>query len=331
MKTERLFLVRRAARFRDGVGVESVEVPALGPNDVLIRNRFAGINGFFDTVCVSGDLPYRHVEPGSGLGIESTGVVEDIGAAVTRLSAGDAVSSTAFGSAYRLHQIQGEDRVRRIDAATAEACAIRPTGTSAWVALHKVGELKPGDRVVIVAAAGGLGHFAVQVAKRAGAVVLGICGGPAKAAFVKSLGADRVVDYRNESLADILEAEFKNGIDVVMETTGGPLRPLLLDHIARRGRFLICGSANAINPKDRVPEVDAFSKIYWKSASIRAFQNSQFLEYDEEASNNLFAAHARGGLKVRIDERRFEGLAQIPDAVEHLLSGESLGKVVVAL
>jgi len=150
-------------------------------------------------------------------------------------------------------------------------------------------------------------------------------------AFVKSLGADRVVDYRGESLQDVLKAEFKGGLDVVMETTGGALRPLLLEHIGRRGRFLICGSANSINPRDREHDTNAFEKIYWKSASIRAFQNSQFPEYDQEASDELFSANARGELRVRIDGRRFEGLTQIPDAVEHLLSGGSIGKVVVAL
>ena len=331
MKTERLFLTRHASAFRGGVGIESVELPILGPHDVLIRNRFAGINGLFDTVCVAGGVPYRPLSPGSGLGIESTGVVEDCGPRVTRLRIGDAVSSTAFGSAYRLHQVQAEDHVRKVTRATAEACAIRPTGTSAWGALHKAGELKAGDRVAITAAAGGLGHFAVQLAKRGGAVVLGMCSGPAKVAFVKSLGADRVVDYRNESLEGVLEAEFKDGLDVVMETTGGPLRPLLLEHIARRGRFLLCGSANSINPKDDVAEVDAFEKVYWKSASIRAFQNSQFPECDPEASDELFLAHALGEIVVRIDDRRFEGLGQIADAVEHLLSGDSMGKVVVAL
>ncbi len=330
MKTERLFLKRHAPAFREGVEIETVEVPRLRPNEVLIRNLFAGINGLFDTACVAGDVPYRRIEPGSGLGIESTGVVEDIGSSVTRLGIGDAVSCTAFGSAYRVHHVQPEDGPRKISAATAETCAIRPTGTSAWVALHRVGDIKGGDRVAIVAAAGGLGHFAVQIAKRAGAHVLGICGGPLKAALVKSLGADRVVDHRGESLAGVLAAEYKDGLDVVMETTGGSLQSLLLDYIAKRGRFLICGSANSINPKEPVPMIDALHKIYWKSASIRAFQNAQFPEFDREAADDLYGAFARKEIAVKIDEGRFHGLAQIADAVEHLLSGDSMGKVVVA-
>ena len=331
MKTERIFLKRHAASFRDATDVETVDVPALGANDVLIRNRYAGINGLFDTVCAAGDVPYRQIDPGSSLGIESTGTVEDIGSMVTRLRPGDAVSSTTFGEAYRLHSVQDEVRVRRIDAATAEACAIRPTGTSAWVALHRVGDIKRGDYVAIVAAAGGLGHFAVQVAKRAGAHVLAICGGAKKAAFVKSLRADRVVDYKAESLTDVLAAEYKSGLDIVMETTGGSLRPVLLDCIARRGRFLLCGSANSINPKEGVPPLDALRQIYWKSASIRAFQNVHFRENDAEAADELYGAFARNEITVRIDDRRFEGLAAIPDAVEHLLSGDSMGKVVVSL
>lgn len=331
MKIERLFLARHASSFRAAVDVETADIRAPREREVLVRNHWAGINGLFDTVCAAGTVPTRSVTVGNGLGVEATGVVEAVGEGVTDFHIGDAVSSTAFGGAYATHQVAPVSKLRKISSPSAEACAIRPTGTSARVALHEVGRLQSSDTAAIVAAAGGLGHFAVQVAKRAGARVIAICGSERKAAFVRSLGAELVLNHRTDDVARVIDTFAPGGLDVVMETTGGPLRPLLLDRLAVRGRFLICGSANSIHPQDQVPAIDPLPSIYWKSATIAAFQNALYPEFDKAAADDLFGAFERRELVVKIDERQFQGIGSIPDAVEHLLSGESIGKVVVRL
>lgn len=85
------------------------------------------------------------------------------------------------------------------------------SGLTAAIALEKVGEIKSGEKVLVTAAAGGTGQFAVQLAKLAGCHVIGTCSSQSKVEFLKSLGCDRVVNYNEESLADVLKQEYPNG------------------------------------------------------------------------------------------------------------------------
>ena len=206
------------------------------------------------------------------------------------------------------------------------------TGVSALLALDHVGQAKPGETVAVSAAAGGLGHLIVQLAKIRGCHVVAVCGGPDKTALANSLGADRVIDYRRESVADILNAEFKDGLDVAIDTVGGAIFDAFLDNIAVHGRLVAGGAATDL--EDRPEQVTApriVHKLYYKAASVRGFMNGRLTEHWPAAREKLFALHAAGRITVAFDEPGFKGLNGVYDAVERLLSGHSIGKVLVDL
>jgi NADPH-dependent curcumin reductase CurA len=193
-----------------------------------------------------------------------------------------------------------------------------------------VGEAKAGETVAVSAAAGGLGHFIVQLAKLRGCKVVAVCGGPKKCAFVKSLGADRVIDYRSENVGDVLAAEFKDSLDVAIDTVSGDTFDAFLENLAVHGRLVAAGAAQDLEGRPEIvtaPRV--VHKLYYKAASIRGFMNGLLTERWPEARVKLFDLYRSRQLKVTFDENHFNGLPEVYDAVEHLLSGRSMGKVVV--
>ena len=176
-------------------------------------------------------------------------------------------------------------------AASREWLALGSTGVSAFLALERVGQIKPGETVAISAAAGGLGHFLVQLAKLRGCRVIAVCGGPRKAEFVRSLGADRVIDYRCEDVAAVLGAEFPGAIDLAIDTVGGAIFDAFLDNLANHGRLVVGGAAQDLDGQPEIvtaPRV--VHKLYYKAASIRGFMNGLLTEHWPEARAQMLAS-----------------------------------------
>jgi NADPH-dependent curcumin reductase CurA len=219
-----------------------------------------------------------------------------------------------------------------VAAPTRDWLALASTGVSAWLALDRVGQARAGETVAISAAAGGLGHLLVQLAKLRGCRVVAICGGPAKAAFVKSLGADRVIDYRNEAVAEVLAREFRDALDLAIDTVGGATFDALLDHLAPHGRLVVGGAAQDLDGQPEIVTAPRIvHKLYYKGASVRGFMNGLLTPHWPAARAALFPLYESGRLEVVFDATPFHGLGAVPDAIEHLLSGRSMGKVVVGL
>jgi len=307
--------------------------PQPGPGEIVIRNRFAGCNALFDAMLARNKIEYRMPAPPIDLGVEAVGEVTAVGAGVTDFAVGDAALTSTLGSGYREAQRVSAKEAVKAPAATAEVCALSPTAVSALVGLERVAELKPGETIAIAAAAGGLGHFLVQFAKMKGARVVGICGGPEKARLLGELGCDAVIDRRARPLAEALASDFKDGLDVAYDTVGREVFDAFLDNLAPHGRLVVSGYAMDQGPEgvEAVTGPRVYAKIYWKSASIRAYQNALYKEFQDEARARIFKMYAEGRLRPVIDPARFEGLGGVFDAIEHLLSGRSIGKVVVAL
>ena len=210
--------------------LELVEVgrPEPGPTEVLVRMSAAGVNP------VDWKTRARGVflgEPPFTLGWDVAGVVEEVGYGVTRFAEGDRV----FGmprfpreaAAYAEYVTSPSRQLARTPEALSdvEAAALPLAGLTAWQALVETADVSAGTRVLILAAAGGVGHLAVQIAKARGAHVIGTASG-AKHGFVTSLGADEVVDYTTDDVADRAR-----DVDVLLDTIGaetgaGALRAL---------------------------------------------------------------------------------------------------------
>jgi len=325
-------LQRFAESFRDAAEIVTLDLTDPGPGQILVRNHYCGINGIFDTQIARNAVDYVKIGLPTLTGVEAMGVVEAVGAGVTDFVVGDAVVTTRFPGGYREWNLAPEAHFVKVPELAPEWLALASTGVSAAVALEYVGALKDGETVAISAAAGGLGHFLVQLAVQRGCHVIAVCGGPDKGAFVRDLGAARVIDYRSESVADILAAEYPDRLDVAVDTVSGTIFDAFLKNVAPHGRLVVGGAAADLEGRPEIVTQPRIAhSLYYKGASVRGFMNGLLTEQWPAARERVFSAYNSGDLKVRFDDRQFRGVAGIFDAVERLLSGRSIGKVIVDL
>lgn len=328
----KIVIHRLTGEFRSSTCI--VDAPAVepGPSEVLIRNRYAGVNAIFDQNLCRNSIRYVDVTPPYDMGVEAIGEVVAIGDRVDGFSVGDAVTNVKLGGGYREYQIADVGRLVRVRAASPEILALIASGVSAMVALERIADMKSGETVAVSAAAGGLGHFVVQLAKRAGNHVIALTGSDYKAALLRELGADRVINYRTESLPDVLAREYPRGLDIAYDSVGGVIFDAFLDHLAMYGRLIVSGHTSDFDkPVEDVPHPRVYRKLYWKSASIRAFQNPAFPQYFDDAARRILDLYYRGELRALVDPTPFVGLESAADAVEYLLAGRNAGKVVLKL
>lgn len=327
-----LRMERFAPSFREAADVVALPLAEPGPGEIRVRNRFCGVNAIFDTQIARNAVDYVKIGLPTFTGVEALGVVEAVGAGVTDFAVGDAAVTVRFTGGYREANTAPATAFAKVPAAEPEWLALASTGVSALVALEQIGELKHGETVVISAAAGGLGHLLVQLALLKGCHVVGIAGGPRKCAFVASLGAQRVIDYKVEDVGAVLAAEYGNRIDVAVDTVSGTIYDAMLANLAPYGRLVVAGAASDLEGKPELVSAPRIAHaIYYKCASVRGFMNGLLTAHWPEARERLQALYREGKLRVQLDEQARTGLEGIYDAVEHLLSGASMGKVVVRL
>ncbi|NUP45749.1 MAG: NADP-dependent oxidoreductase [Catenulispora sp.] len=205
----------------DVLRVVDVPRPTPLPSEVLVRVHAAGINPI-DAAVRSGHFPLLG-EPPFVLGWDLSGVVEEVVPGVTRFEVGDEVFGMPFfpragGTHAEYVAVPSRQLARKPRALGHEQAAALPlAGLTAWQSLVDAADLQPGQRVLIHAAGGGVGHLAVQIAKARGAHVTATAGA-AKHDFVRALGADEVVDHRTEDFT-----ETARDLDVVLDTVGGPV------------------------------------------------------------------------------------------------------------
>jgi len=314
--------------FRAASEIVEEEIPEPGPHEVVVKNRYAAVNATDVNItagryAMSADLPLD-------LGVEAAGTVVAVGDAVEQLDVGEAVVTSTLGGGYREYNLVQAGNAIRVPEPSPEALSIMVSGLTASIALEEVGALRHNETVLVTAAAGGTGQYAVQLAKGAGNHVVGTCSTDRKADFLKELGCDRPINYETEDVGAVLENEYPDGIDLVYEAVGGPLFDTCVDHLARHGRLLSIGY---VSEYEDGPEAVAAERIYTslipKSASIHGFFLPHFAKHFSSHVKRLMRMQGSGELDVLIDDQVFTGVEAVPDAVEYLQSGQSMGKVVV--
>lgn len=327
---KKLVAQRFSADFQSAIAVETQPIPTPTANEVLIWNKFAGINAGFDTLICQGNIPYVNLMPPFDLGVEAVGEVVAIGEDVQTLQVGDAVATTGRGGGYREYQVVPAHLAVKVSAAIPEILTLMPTGVSALVALEQVGEMRTQETVLVTAAAGGTGHIAVQLAKMAGNHVIGTCGSSAKAQLLQALGCDRIVNYHQEDLNTVLQQEYPKGVDLIFDCVGGSVFDTCVDHLAIRGRLVVVGFISEYAKIPQVtPQPRIYHKLFWKAASVRGFLMPHYAEQMVAARDRLLKLFYTDQLRVAIDPTLFCGIESIPTAVEYLLGGKNMGKVVV--
>lgn len=318
-----------AQDFKSAIEIIELPIPEPAPDEIVIRNKFAGINAGFDTLLCRGEVPYLMTPP-FDLGVEAVGEVVARGDDVKDFQVGDAVVTTVRGGGYREYQAINANLAFKVREATPEVLTLMPTGVSAMLALEQVGEMKSQEVVLVTAAAGGTGHIAVQLAKLAGNHVIATCGSDAKGQLLRELGCDSIINYRTEDLNQVLKQEYPSGVNLVFECVGKQVFDICVDNLAVRGRLVVVGFISEYAKNiEQLTQPRIYHKLFWKAASVRGFLMPLYKEYMVEARDRLFELFYTDKLKVAVDSTPFHGIESIPAAVEYLLTGQNCGKVVV--
>ena len=206
--------------------------------------------------------------------------------------------------------------------------ALGTTGLTAWIGIHDIGDPKRGETVVVSAAAGAVGSVAGQLAKAAGARVVGIAGGPEKCALLtERLGFDAAVDHRADDWAAQLTAATPDGIDVDFENVGGDIMDAVFARLNIGARVALCGLISGYNSADPPPGPRAFGNLLVQRATLRGFIVLDHFGRAAEAMSEIAGLITAGRLTPL--ETVVEGFEQLPTAINMLFDGKNVGKLVV--
>jgi NADPH:quinone reductase-like Zn-dependent oxidoreductase len=312
----------------DVLALREIAKPVVGDRDVLVRVHAAGLDqGVWH---VMAGLPYMVRVMGFGLrapkvrvrGTEVAGRVEAIGGNVTRLQPGDEVFGTCDGS-FAEYVCAREDKLARkpSNLSFEQAAAVPVSGCTALHGLRDKGELRAGQRVLIVGAGGGVGTFAVQLAKSFGADVAGVCSA-AKADLVRSIGADDVIDYTREDFAD-----GRRHYDLILDTAGNRSLSHLRRALTPRGTLVIVGGEGGGRWTGgfgrqivRAPVVSIF--VGQRLRPLVSVERTEDLE--------LLRERIEAGQVTPVIDRTYP-LDEVPAAIRYMREGRVGGKVVITV
>jgi NADPH:quinone reductase-like Zn-dependent oxidoreductase len=311
----------------DVLRLAEVARPTIGDDEILVRVRAASVDR--GTWHLMAGLPYPMRVMGFGLrrpkapnpGRSVAGTVESAGKNVTEFKPGDDVYGTCDGSFAEYARAQaGLLAPKPVNLSFEQAAAVPVSGLAALQAVRDKAQVQAGQEVLIVGASGGVGTFAVQIAKAYGADVTGVCS-TAKVDLVRSLGVDHVIDYTVEDFA-----EGEHRYDAILDIGGN--RPL--SHLRRaltpRGRLVIVGGETDgrwLGDADRLLRAPLLSPmVSQKLGTLTTSENAQ----DLMVLRDLIEA---GKIAPAID--RTYPLSEAPAAIRYLQEGHARGKVVIAV
>jgi NADPH:quinone reductase len=308
----------------DVLHLEDISTPDLKSEEILINVQACGVN-FADTLVRKNEYIYTPDLPFTP-GTEVSGTIEKLGSNVSGFSVGQRVVAFPKDGGYAQYAIAPENLTvvlpDEIDFNI--GAAIITQGLTAFYLLETIAQLKEGQSILINAAAGGVGSIAIQIAKILGAKhIIATAGSSEKLSFVKSLGADTPINYREANWSEqVMQATNGKGVDVVLESVGGEVFHKSLECLAFRGQLITFGRSSGSTVFDPIILLD-------KSRTITGFSLYDFL-YDPlytESLNKLFEYIKQGKLKVQIG-----GVFPLAEAskVHQLLEGRNTqGKLLV--
>lgn len=306
--------------------IAEIERPAIGDDDVLVRVHAAGLDR--GTWHLMAGLPYV-IRLGFGFrgpknpvpGLDVAGTVVSVGEKVTRFQPGDEVFGIAKGSfAEYASALEDKLAIKPTNLSFDQAAAVPVSGLTAIQALRDVGRLESGQQVLIVGASGGVGTYAVQLAKAFGADVTGVAS-TAKVDLVRSIGADHVIDYTQEDFAD-----GSHRYDLILDIGGNTPLSRLRSALTQSGTLVIVGGEEGgrwfggVNRQLRAMALSPF--IAQRLTSFLSNENHADLE-------RLVQIIEAGDLTPTIGSTY--AFAQAPEAMRHLEAGQARGKIVISV
>jgi NADPH:quinone reductase-like Zn-dependent oxidoreductase len=315
----------------DVLALRDMDRPTIGDDEVLVQVRAAGVDpGVW--ILMTGQ-PYLVRLMGVGLrrpkvavrGRDLAGVVSAVGSRVTRFRPGDEVYGTCESGSYAEFAAAPERQLaaKPGNLSFDEAAVVPVSGTTALQAVRDGARVQPGQQVMVTGAAGGVGSYAVQIAKAFGATVTGVCS-TAKVELVRSLGADDVIDYTRDEI-DRDGARY----DVVIEIAGDRPLALLRRALTPRGTLVLVG-----NGRQYGGGVTAgFGRAMFRAPLLSVFVGQRLRNLlSRERAEDLEELRGliEAGSVTPVIDRRYP-LAEAPDAIRYLGRGHAAGKVVITI
>jgi NADPH:quinone reductase-like Zn-dependent oxidoreductase len=297
--------VEHAVRFYQPGGPEvlrweEVQVGKPGPGEAVVRHVAVGLN-FADTYFRSGYYPATLP---SGLGVEASGVVEEVGQGVTHVAPGDRVAYTGspLGAYSTARVMPAAPLVKLLETIAFEtAAAMMMRGLTTSYLLRRIYPLKAGDTVLLHAAAGGVGLIFCQWAKLLGIKVIGTVSTPEKAAIARDHGCDHIIYYTREDVAKrVRELTDGAGVPVVYDSVGKDTFAGSLDSLKRRGLLVCFGTASG-----PIPPIDAFQTMMKGSLFVTRPALADYLADPAdraELAGELFGHVGSGRIKIEINQ-----------------------------
>jgi NADPH:quinone reductase len=307
------------------LSIDEIDDPVAGPDEIVVGIEAAAVN-YPDLLIMSGDYQVKWplpLIPGS----EYAGTVLSVGSAVQALRPGDRVGGSVAVGAFASQVAVPAQNVWVVPDSVdmAEAAAFRVTYLTSYHALRSVADVQPGEWVVVLGAAGGVGIAAIDIAKLLGARVIAVAGSEHKLEVCRERGADATINYAEEDLKQRIKDITGGGANVVIDPVGGPFSEAALRATAWGGRFVCIGFASGEIP--RIPlNLVLLKGVIVLGMEIRTFgQNRPEAAARDEAE--AFDHFAAGRLRPYV-EARFT-LDRTLDALLSVRERRAIGKVVI--
>jgi NADPH:quinone reductase len=306
--------------------VRDIPAPVPGPTDVIVKVAVSGVN-FIDVYFRTG---LYKMPPPVAIGSEAAGTIEAVGADVVGLAPGDRVAyAMARGSYAEFAKVPAAQVVTIPDAVSFEqAAAAMLQGMTAHYLTRSTYPLKTGDTCLVHAAAGGTGALIVQMAKAAGATVLGTVSTPEKAAIAKAAGADEIIFYTEQDFAvEARRLTGGRGVDVVYDGVGKTTFDGSLDSLRARGMMVLFGASSGAVPPFDPGSLNPKGSLYLTRPSLAHYIATR----DELVwrAGDVLGSVGNGTLRVRVDETF--PLDRAGDAHRVLEGRKTTGKLLISI
>lgn len=311
----------------DDFALREVPLPALQEGEVLVTNQWLSVDPYMrgrmsEAKSYVPPFPLNGPLDGGAIGVVEASRHPDF-------AVGDRVSSM---QGWRDRFVANGAQLTRLPDTRLPPQlflgALGMPGMTAWAGLHKVARLQAGETLLVSAASGAVGTMAVQLAKQAGARVIGSTGSADKVAYLKTLGADAVINYRETPDLDAELARLApEGIHVYFENVGGAMLDAALNHMALHGRIVLCGLIEQYNGQGSGPR--NLAQVIRKRILIQGLLVSDHWQHYGEFLAEAIPAFEAGALQA--EETVSTGLASMPQAFIGLFEGRNTGKMLVKL
>lgn len=331
MKQQQLILRERP----NGLPIEQTfqfreaDVAKPGTNEMLLKTLYISVDPYMRGRM--SDAP-SYVEPFQvGAPLNGGVVAQVVESNSNTYQVGDIVTGSLD---FQEYHVVKEDQVRKVETnGLSPSYALSILGMpalTAYFGMMHIGEPKEGETILVSGAAGAVGQVAGQLAKRAGARVVGIVGSPKKATYITdTLGYDAAVEYKKGDIKGQIKDTCPDGVDVYYENVGGDISDAVWPRLNTFARVPVCGAISAYNLKEGEKDIGLRVQQFLikKRVKMQGLLVGDFKEHFREAYSVLGEAVKKGELKF--EETIHEGFHSIPDAFLGLFSGENIGKQLV--